>query len=70
YTGTDSCVVRLTDGDGDADDGTFSYTINATGGGGGGGGGSGISLPGGSGAVDPWSLLLLGGLPLLRRRRD
>jgi hypothetical protein len=65
YTGPDSCVVRLRDGDGDPDDGTFTYTINATG-----GGGSGISLPGGSSAIDPWSLLLLGGLPLLRRRRN
>jgi hypothetical protein len=30
---------------------------------------SAISLPGGGGAIDLWSLALLGGLPLLRRRR-
>jgi len=28
-----------------------------------------LVLPGGSGALDPWSLGFLGGLPLLRRRR-
>ncbi len=28
-----------------------------------------LVLPGGSGALDPWSLAFLGGLPLLRRRR-
>lgn len=63
FTGPDSCVVRLADGDGDGVNATFSFTVNAAGGGGG------LQLPGGSGAIDPWSLALLGALPLLRRRR-
>jgi len=66
FAGNDSCVVRLTDGDGSFDDGNFSFTVNAAPGGGGGTGGL---LPGGSGAVDPWSLALLASLPLLARRR-
>lgn len=64
YTGADSCVLTLTDGDGDTDTATISVTVNAAGG----GGGSGAYLPGGS-AVDPWSLSLLAGLLLLRRKR-
>jgi hypothetical protein len=65
-TGSDSCVVTITDenGAGQSDTGTISITIT----GGGGGGGGGVSLPS-SGAVDLWSLLLLAGLPLIRRRR-
>ncbi|MEO7385327.1 MAG: Ig-like domain-containing protein [Gammaproteobacteria bacterium] len=69
YTGGDSCVVTITDenGAGDSDTGTFTITVNAAGGGG--GGGSGGLLPGGSGAVDPWSLSLLAGVAMLARRR-
>ncbi|MEO8224764.1 MAG: GlyGly-CTERM sorting domain-containing protein, partial [Gammaproteobacteria bacterium] len=68
FTGTDSCVVTITDenGTGQSDTGTFAVTVNAAGGGG--GGGSGVSLPS-AGAVDLWSLSVLAGLPLLRRRR-
>jgi hypothetical protein len=57
--GPDSCVVTLTDADGESDTGTFTFSVQ----------GGGISLPGGGSAMDPWSLLLLGGLPLLARRR-
>ena len=65
-TGSDSCVVTITDEDGagQSDTGTISITIT----GGGGGGGGGAQLPS-SGAVDLWSLSLLAGLPLIRRRR-
>ena len=65
-TGSDSCVVTITDEDGagQSDTGTISITIT----GGGGGGGGGAQLPS-SGAVDLWSLSLLAGLPLFRRRR-
>jgi hypothetical protein len=67
YTGSDSCVVTITDenGAGDSDTGTFTITVTASGGGGGGGG----LLPGGSSAVDPFTLALLAGLPVLMRRR-
>lgn len=58
-SGSDSCVVTLTDADGDSANGTFTFDVQ----------GGGISLPGGGSSVDPWSLLLLGGLPLLARRR-
>jgi hypothetical protein len=61
YFGTDSCVVTITDGDGDADTGTISITVNEV--------SDDLKLPGGGSAVDPWSLALLGALPLLRRRR-
>jgi len=61
YFGPDSCVVTITDGDGDADTGTISITVNEVSGA--------LKLPGGGSAVDPWSLSLLGALPLLRRRR-
>ncbi len=65
-TGSDSCVVTITDenGAGQSDTGAFTITISAAGG----GGGSGGLLPGG-GSFDLWSLALLGCLPLLRRRR-
>ncbi|MDH5255651.1 MAG: Ig-like domain-containing protein, partial [Gammaproteobacteria bacterium] len=68
YTGSDSCVVTITDenGSGDAATGTFTVTVSAAPGGGGGAGGL---LPGGSGAFDPWSLAFLAGLPLLGRFR-
>jgi hypothetical protein len=65
FTGSDSCVVRLADGEGDFDDGTYNFTVNASGGGGGGGG---ASLPSGSG-FDLWSLSLLAGVSWLRRKR-
>jgi hypothetical protein len=57
--GEDRCVVSLVDADGDAEPGNFDFTVEA----------SAVSLPGGSSAIDPWTLLLLGGLPLLARRR-
>jgi hypothetical protein len=65
FTGSDSCVVRLADGEGDFDDGTYNFTVNATGGG---GGGSGVSLPSSSG-IDVWSLSLLAAVTWLRRRK-
>lgn len=63
FFGTDSCVVTITDegGAGDADTGTISITVDEV--------SDDIKLPGGGGAVDLWSLSLLGALPLLRRRR-
>jgi hypothetical protein len=68
-TGSDSCVVTITDEDGagQSANATFNITINAAGGGGNGGGSGGL-LPGG-GSFDAWSLALLGSLPLLRRLR-
>ena len=60
YTGTDSCVVTLTDGDGDADTATINVTVEAE---------DEITLPGGSSSMDLLSLSLLGSLPLLLRRR-
>jgi hypothetical protein len=60
YTGADSCVVTLTDGDLDPVDATISITVNAE---------DEITLPGGSSSMDLWSLSLLGSLPLLMRRR-
>ena len=66
FTGNDSCVVSLADGEGDTGTGTYNFTVNATGGGGGGGGGA--SLPSSSG-FDLWSLSLLAGVSWLRRRR-
>jgi hypothetical protein len=61
YFGPDSCVVTITDANGDADTGTISITVDQVSGN--------LRLPGGGSAVDPWSLALLGALPLLRRRR-
>ena len=64
YTGADSCILTLTDGDGDAATATISVTVTATG-----SSGSGSYLPGGGGALDLWSLSLLGGLVWLRRKQ-
>ncbi len=65
YFGPDSCVLTITDGDAittnDTDTGTFSITVNEV--------DDALQLPGGGGALDLWSLSLLGALPLLRRRR-
>jgi len=61
FSGTDMVEYRITDADGDEDTGTVTITVTDS--------GIEITLPGGSSAVDPWSLALLGGLPLLRRRR-
>jgi len=58
-SGNDSCTVTLTDADGDSDTGLFTFNVLSTG----------VRLPGGGSAIDPWSLLLLGGLPILARRR-
>ncbi len=64
YTGADSCILSLTDGDGDdpadTDTATIDITVNAA---------DDITLPGGSSSMDLWSLSLLGSLPLLMRRR-
>ncbi len=67
HSGTDSCMVTLTDedGDGQSDIGTFSITVTDSGGG---GSSSGADLPGGSGSLDIWGLALLAGLSWLRRR--
>lgn len=62
FAGDDSCEVTLTDADGDEATAVISITVNET-------GGVVIGLPGGNSALDLWSLSLLGGLPLLRRRR-
>ncbi|MEQ1801333.1 MAG: Ig-like domain-containing protein [Gammaproteobacteria bacterium] len=62
FFGTDTCVVTITDGDASASDtGTISILVNEV--------DDSLVLPGGGSAVDPWSLALLGALPLLRRRR-
>jgi hypothetical protein len=63
FFGADSCEITVTDesGAGDAVTATVDVTVNEV--------DDEIRLPGGGGAVDPWSLLLLGALPLLRRRR-
>lgn len=63
-SGSESFSYTITDADGETATGTVAVTIVAAAGGGGG-----IKLPGGSSAVDLWSLMLLGSLPLLRRRR-
>jgi hypothetical protein len=57
--GEDTCTYTLADGDGSSDDGVIIITVEDT---------LTIKFPGGS-ALDPWSLALLLGLPLLRRRR-
>jgi len=57
----DSCVLTITDGDGSTDTGTFNITVNEI--------DDAFRLPGGGSAIDLWSLSLLGGLTLLRRRR-
>lgn len=64
FVGSNSCVIRLVDGEGDGANGTYNFTVTATGGGGGGG----VNLPSGS-SFDLWSLSLLAGLSWLRRRR-
>ncbi len=60
FFGTDSCVLTLTDGNDDTDTATINVTVEEA---------VLVVFNGGSSAVDPWSLALLGGLPLLRRRR-
>jgi hypothetical protein len=62
YTGADSCVLTLTDGNDSTDTATITITVNAA-------GGSGAYLPGGGGSLDLWSLSLLGGLVWLRRKK-
>jgi hypothetical protein len=66
--GTFSCQYSLADEDGDTSNATVTITVSS--GGGGGGGGSQVSLPGGGSSLDLLALAaLLGGLPLVRRRR-
>ena len=60
FSGTDSCLLTLTDGDADSDTATVNVTVEQAGT---------ILIDGGSSALDPWSLAFLGGLPFLRRRR-
>ena len=60
FSGTDACVLTLTDGNGDSDTATLSVTVEED---------PIVSFSGGSSALDPWSLALLAGLPLWRRRR-
>jgi hypothetical protein len=67
FVGDASFTYSLDDANGDQDTGTVTVTVAAAGGG---GGGNTVKLPGGSSAVSPLTLLLLLGLPLLRRRRQ
>ncbi|MDH3511066.1 MAG: cadherin-like domain-containing protein [Gammaproteobacteria bacterium] len=62
FSGDDTCTVTLTDGDLESADGVITITVNED-------DNLVIKFPGGS-ALDPWSLALLIGLPLLRRRRS
>lgn len=63
FVGNDEVILAIIDGDGSGTDtGTIFITVNAA-------GQLQIKLPGGSSALSPLSLLLLLGLPLLRRRR-
>jgi len=64
FSGSDSCTVTLTDADGDDADGVVAITVNET------TNEIEIRLPGGKSSMDLVSLLLLGGLPFLRRRRQ
>ncbi len=61
FAGDDSCQLTLTDGDGQAAAATFTVSVRAIA----------EVQPniGGASGFDPWSLVLLAGLPLLRRRR-
>jgi len=61
FEGPDACTVTITDGNGDTDEGIIDLIIAA--------GQSTEGLPGGSSATDLWTLSMLLGLPLLRRRR-
>jgi hypothetical protein len=63
FAGEDDCVVTITDenGAGESDTATITVTVNEV--------DDGLKLPGGSSAIDLWSLLLLGAAPVLRRRR-
>jgi hypothetical protein len=63
FVGEGSFTYFLEDADDDRDEGTVLITVNATGGGG-------VQrLPGGSTALGPIGLILLFGIPFLRRRR-
>ena len=68
YEGADTCSVTLTDADGDAVEATVAITVTAPPPSGGNEGD--LRLPGGKSALGLWSLILLGGLPLLRRRQQ
>lgn len=61
FFGTDSCTLTLVDGNGQSDTAVISITVNEV--------SNDLILPGGGSSMDVWSLALLGGLPLLRRRR-
>jgi len=63
FEGDDTFTYQLEDANGDTDDGVVTITVNAA-------GNLVVKLPGGSSALSPLSLLLLLGLPLLRRRRQ
>lgn len=64
FVGDGTFTYSLDDADGDQDTGTVTITVDpAT-------GDLTVKLPGGSSAMSPLSLLLLLGLPLLRRRRQ
>lgn len=64
FVGQDSVVVQIEDGDGDQATGTVTINVNAV------AQANVVKLPGGNSALSPLSLLLLLGLPLLRRRRQ
>jgi hypothetical protein len=61
FSGPDECTVTITDGNLDTADAVIDFLIAA--------GQSTVGLPGGSSATDLWTLSMLLGLPLLRRRR-
>jgi len=61
FFGDDSCTYTVADGDGTSSDGVITITVNEI-------DDVVIKLPGGT-ALGPWTLVLLLGLPLLRRRR-
>ncbi len=66
FVGNGTFTYSLDDANGDQDTGTVTITVNAAAA----GGGNVVKLPGGSSALSPLSLVLLLGLPLLRRRRQ
>ena len=68
FTGADSCVITVADGNGTTATGNVGVVVNAAQGGGGGGGASNV-LPGGNGALDIWSLALLGSAGVWIRRK-
>lgn len=67
FSGSDSCVISVTDKASHSATGTVNVTVTAAAGGG--GGGASNVLPGGNGALDIWSLALLGSAGAWIRRK-